>query len=186
MSRLNVLWVVPALLSLTGCAGVVSLHPLAVPNGKDTVFDPALLGTWEDVKGEAGKARTRYIVERAESGYKVTAKEGNEKQEGTMHLMKIGSRYLLDVFCPTDSASPPVHIFLRLRFDKDTAWVAEMDTPWLKDEIESRGQPRHETLVDGGDKLVLTASTAELNRYLLPLAGDDRSFDTETELRRVK
>jgi hypothetical protein len=186
MTRLPLLWLVPALLSLSGCAGVVSLHPLAVPNGKDTVFDPALLGTWEDVTGDAGKVRTRYVVERAESGYKVTAQEGNEKHEGTMHLMKVGGRYLLDVFCPSEGAGPSVHLFLRLRLDKDAAWLAEMNTPWLKDQIESRGQPRHETLEEGGDKLLLTASTAELIRYLLPLAGDDRSFDTEAELRRIR
>jgi hypothetical protein len=186
MSAARLVWLIPALLSSTGCAGVVSLHPLAVPNGKDTVFEPALLGTWEEIKAESGGVKTRYTVERGESGYKVNAVAEAERVEGTMHLMKVGDRYLLDVLCPSNGAPPPVHLFLRLRFEKDVAWVSEMDTSWVKDQIETRRQPRHEVLIEGGEKLVFTASTAELRRHLLPLARDDRSFGEETELRRVK
>jgi hypothetical protein len=185
MSKIKTVWLIPALLWLTGCAGVVSLHPLAVPNGKDTVFEPALLGTWEEVKAESRGEKTRYTVDRAESGYKVSTLAESNKLEGTMHLMKVGNRYLLDILCDSDGAPPPVHLFFRLRLDKDSAWVSEMDSSWLQDEIEARGVPRHEVL-EGGDRLVLTASTAELHRHLLPFVGDDRSFGAEIELRRVK
>jgi hypothetical protein len=61
-----------------------------------------------------------------------------------------------------------------------------MNTDWLKDHIETQGQPRHEVVMEGGEKLVLTASTAELWRYLAPLVGDDRSFDKEFQVRRIK
>jgi hypothetical protein len=61
-----------------------------------------------------------------------------------------------------------------------------MNTSWLKDRIEANGLPRHEVLMDDGERMVLTASTAELWRHLIPLARDDRSFDKEFQLRRVK
>ena len=186
MTILKTFWLAPALLSLTGCAGMVSLHPLAIPNAKETVFDPALVGVWEEVEADADGTRTRYTVERAESGYTVTAMADSQKNEGTMHLMKVGDRYLLDVLCRSEGAPPAVHLFLRLRLDKDSAWLAEMDTDWLRDEIQSSGQPRHEVVTEEGEKFVLTASTGELQRYLLPLARDDRAFDKEFELRRVK
>ncbi len=171
------------LVCLSGCAGVVSLHPLAEPNGKNTVFDPALLGTWEEVKPSDNGQKVQYSVGRAESGYSVVAHDGKETIKGTMRLMKAGDRYLLDVLSASDGAPPPVHLFFRLRLDGDKAWVAEMDSRWLRDQIESSGRPRHEVAED--DRLVLTAPPAELRRYLLPYAEDQRAFGDETELRRV-
>ena len=61
-----------------------------------------------------------------------------------------------------------------------------MESPWLQDQIKTRGELRHEVLGEDNDKVVLTASPAELLRYLLPYAADDRSFGEETELRRLK
>jgi hypothetical protein len=172
------------LVSLSGCAGVVSLHPLAIPNDKDVVFDPALMGTWEEVKADRNGARTRYIVDRAESGYAVNVDP--DKAKGTMHVLKTGDRYLLDIYCPSDGPPLPVHLFVKLRLDKDSAWLAEMDGNWFKEQIRTRGQLRHEVLAEDDDRIVLTASPSELRRYLLPYAADDRSFGGETELQRIK
>ncbi len=184
MCKVKVILLISAMASLTGCAGVVSLHPLALPNGKDTIFEPALLGTWEEVKAEADGTKSRYTIARAESGYSVIA--GTDEFKGTMHLMKVGDRLLLDVYCPSDGAPPPVHLFLKLRLDKDAAWVAEMDTDWLKAQIETSGELRHEVLTEADDKVVLTASPTELREHLLPYVADEKSFAEETELRRVK
>ncbi|MCX6626201.1 MAG: hypothetical protein NTW28_01040 [Candidatus Solibacter sp.] len=162
MSQTKVVLLIASLVSLTGCAGVVSLHPLALPNGKDIVFDPALLGTWEEVKTADQVAITRYTVARAESGYSVIA--GPDEIKGTMHLMKVGAGYLLDVYCPSDGAPPPVHLFLKLRLEKDSAWVAEMDSGWLKDRIKTRGELRHEVLGEENDRVVLTASPPTRDR----------------------
>ncbi len=195
MLNAKVILLILVLVSLTGCGAVVSLHPLAIPNGNDTVFDPALVGTWEEVKAEPDGTKDRYIVDRAESGYSVKAvasvTSGREPGQTpgppeTMHLMKVGNRLLLDVYCPSDSALPPVHLFLRLRLEKDTAWVSGMDSSWLQDQIEASGLPRHEVLADDWNRMVLTASSAELRRHLLPYVSDNKSFSEETELHRVK
>ena len=135
MRELKVALLVWILASLTGCAGVVSLHPVALPNDKDVVLDPAMVGTWEKVKTKSGDAKETYVVTRAESGYLVSTKPDEFK--GTMHLLKVGDRYLLDVYCPSDGAPPPVHLFFKLRLDKDTAWVAEMDSDWFKQQIKT-------------------------------------------------
>lgn len=184
MSNVKVVLLISALVSLTGCAGVVSLHPLAVPNGKETVFDPALLGTWEEVKTPRDGAKTRYTVARAESGYSVVADP--DQITGTFHLIKADNRTLLDVYYPSKTGHPAVHLFFKLRLEKDTAWVAEMDSGWLQDQIRSSALLRHEVLAEDGDQVVLTASPAELRRYLLPYAADARSFGGEIELRRIK
>ncbi len=186
MSKTKIVLLISALASLSGCAGVTSLHPLAMPNGKDTVFDPALLGIWEEVKAQPDGGKTRYTIARAESGYSVSAAQGLEKHEGTMRLMKVGDRYLLDVYCPSQGAPPAVHLFVRLRLEKDTAWVSEMDTPWLRDQIHSGNQLRREVLSEDGNRILLTASTAELRTYLLPYVANNKAFGGEEELRRIK
>ena len=61
-----------------------------------------------------------------------------------------------------------------------------MDSDWLKEQIKTRGQLRHEVLMEDHERVVLTASPGELRRYLLPYVADDRSFGEETELRRIK
>ena len=92
----------------------------------------------------------------------------------------------MDIYCPSDGPPLPVHLFVKLRLDKDSAWLAEMDGNWFKEQIRTRGQLRHEVLAEDDDRIVLTASPSELRRYLLPYAADDRSFGGETELQRIK
>ena len=172
MRRFQVVLLASMLVSLSGCGGVVSLHPLAMPNDKEAIFDPALVGTWEEVKVDKDGSKTRYVVDRAESGYRVNLDPGNPA--GTMHLLKVADRYLLDVYCPSDGMGLPVHLFFKLRIEKDSAWLAEMQSNWLKEQIKTRAQLRHEVLRED-DRIVLTASSSELRRHLLPYVADDRS-----------
>jgi hypothetical protein len=184
LTKNKVVPLILAVASLTGCAGVASLHPLALPNGKDIVFDPALLGTWEEADTAGNVAAARYTVAGGDPGYTFSVVAGTDEMRGTMYLMKAGGRYLLDVYCPGDGGSLPAHVFLRLRLEKDAVWVAAMDSDWLQDRIKTRGELRHELLTEGDRRVVLTASSAELRQYLLPYAADERSFGEECELRR--
>jgi hypothetical protein len=62
-----------------------------------------------------------------------------------------------------------------------TVWT--METDWLRDQITTRGLPRHEVLDDGG--LVLTATTGELWTWLaLPYMNDQRAFGSSWTLKR--
>jgi len=184
MRTLKVVSIPCMLLLLSGCAAVISVHPLAGPDDKDAVFDPALVGTWEDVDTPGNGAGTRFNVTGHDSAYSVTV--DGDGTTYTMRLLKVGGRYLLDVDCPSDGPSPPVHMFLKLRRQNDTAWVASMDSQWLMEQIKTRGQPRHETLEEDSHRILLTASPTELREFLLPYAGDDRAFSDEGQLRRVK
>jgi hypothetical protein len=199
MRKLQVCFLTALLGGLTGCAGVVSLHPLVLPNDQDAIFDPALVEAWEDADPHF---RTVYTVSRAESGYNVTLRASDPSDAGkqevklSMHLLKVGDRRLLDIYtkdlacanegCDSAATQLPVHVFFRLRLDKDSAWLSAMDSDWLRGQIKTRGQLRHEVLTEDNDKLVLTASPSELRRYLLPYVADDRSFGHEDEIERIK
>ncbi len=171
---------------LTGCTNVASLHPLADEDGRDTVFDPALLGAWEDPT-DTSSTRLTFTLARADSGsgYSYNVTSGSEESNGTMYLIKTAGRYLMDIYCKNNDGSISAHVFVRLRLEKDTAWVATMDSDWLREQIETRGELRHEIMTESDNRLVLTASRDELRRYLLPYAADERSFSEEGEVRRV-
>ncbi len=190
MRKMNVFFLVLVLVSLTGCAGVVSLHPLATPDDRRVTFDPALVGTWEVVDANPDGVRMRYVVVSAPPGYVVTA--GPNQERCTMQLLKVGDRRLLDVYFPNDGPLVPVHVFYKLRLEKDAAWLAEMESDWLMEQIKASGSVRHELLNEevplsqGVKRILLTASTGELQSGFLPYAADDRSFIEEIELKRIK
>jgi hypothetical protein len=177
MLRWKAVLLVASAAVLTGCAGVVSLHPVAAAH----VADPNLEGQWRETKADSDGGYTVYSVAREAAGYKVSA--STVKLEGTMRVLRAGDQYLLEVRCPSDGPSPPVYVFLRVRLEGNSLWAAEMQSDWLKEQISSGGKLRHE-VVDG-NKVVLTASPDELRRFLLPFAADKRAFDDETELRRL-
>jgi hypothetical protein len=205
MRKLQVCVLTAFLGFLTGCAGVVSLHPLVLPTDHDAIFDPTLVGAWEDVDPHF---RNVYTVSRAESGYNVTLHPSDPGDAGkrevklSMHLLKVGDRRVLDVYtkdltCSSETATysvncdnyytqVQVHVFFKLRVEKDSAWWSEMGSDWLKEQIKTRAQLRHEVLTEEHDKFVLTASPDELRRYLLPYVADDRSFEHENEIQRIK
>ena len=79
MTKAKGVLVILALASLTGCSGVVSRHPLALPDDKETVFDPALLGTWEEAADSGDVLKNRYTVARADSGYSIRVNTGAEE-----------------------------------------------------------------------------------------------------------
>ena len=189
MPKLRLAIPVAIVVLLNGCAGVVSLHPLVTETDKDAVFDPALVGSWQESKPDSQGSGPIYVVSRlGESGYSVSAKTEKGDSSVPMRLLKVGNRFLLDVRFSGDDPTLPVHLFFRVRVEKDTAWIAEMDTDWLIEQIKTKGQLRYEILDEKGQdrRLVLTASTAELRKYLLPYVSEAKSFADETEFHRVK
>jgi len=190
MWKANVILLLATLVSSTGCVSVVSLHPLAAPHDKDAVFEPGLVGTWQEADSQDDK--TQYVVTHDESGYAVIVKTGVEKSGGgkeevklKMQLLRVGGRYLLDIDCPSDDPAVPVHIFFKLRLEQDSAWLALMDSDWLKEQIKTSVVLRHEVLTEDHGRILLTGSPDELRSYLLPYVADDRSFEDETGLRRI-
>jgi len=177
---------------LTGCAGVVSLHPLINDSDSDAAVEPGILGQWREVspddKPESANGQI-YTVERAEkSGYKLTTLDNGVEKSGVFHLLKLKDRYLVDVRDDVDDPPLPCHIYFSLVLQKDSLKLSEMDTPWLKDQIAHRQGLHTEELTEpnAAGKIVITSPHDDLRKYFLPLASDSRSFANESELRRVK
>ena len=187
---------------LGGCVPVMSLHPLYTE--KDVVFEEKLLGIWVD---DPNGPKTTWEFQRPdeeEKGYKLifTDEEG-KKGSFAVHLVKLTDRLFLDVY-PTDFPCGdiedpnkkdwlpytslffvPAHTFIkidsigpelimRLTDDENMETLLKEDPNAVKFELLKEVH------------IVLTASTKELQAFVLKYADDERLFSKETVLSRKK
>jgi hypothetical protein len=174
------------LAGLTGCTSVASRYPLFPENAKEVVFDPALLGRWQDPEDDN---RIYQVTRLNESSYAIEWKEDGKSVIATVQLLKV--RGVLLANAAVIDANDSEHYFTRhflakVRTEPDKIQVAAMSTQWLIDRIVATGKPAHDPAEEGSSNLVLTAPSAELRKYLLPYADRPEAFEKETELHRVK
>ncbi len=192
MRKISIGVLAAALQLLTGCAGVVSLHPLVTDTDKDAFFDPALVGSWREISpddkpGSAGGQV--YVVTRdGQNGYKASTTDDGVEKSVLFHIFKLPDRYLLDVRDDLGDPALPAHVYFGLTLEKDVLMLSEMDTPWLKQQVAASKELRSEELTetDVKGKVVITSPQGDLRKYFLPLAADSRSFANQSELHRVK
>ena len=184
---------------LVGCGPVMSLHPLY--NKEDVVFEKKLLGAWV---GDSNTNKTTWEFKcpnEPQKAYELIFTDG-EGQKGSfeVYLVKLDNKLFLDIYTalsPLEIAEPnsvkwpynqfffvPAHTFikvdsvepqLRMRLTNDE----EMEK-LLK---EDPNAVKHE-LVE--DRIILTASTKELQAFVLRYADDKRVFTEEIVLSRKK
>ncbi len=178
---------------------VRSLQPLYT--GKDLVFRKELLGTWKEADGsntwrfeQAGPRKYRLTQ------FQRTYQEGFMKGDSVpgdsavfdAHLVQLGDYLFLDVFpepltCRNDYYKIhflPVHTFTRLWIEESRLTMSMMDGDWLKKLIdEGKLKIAHETI---HGQIVLTASTAVLQRLVISFAEDEEAFPEPGELVRVE
>ena len=181
---------------LGGCIPVMSLHPLF--NEKDVVFDEKLLGGWVDDSNSIWEFKR---VGESENAYNLifTDKEG-KKGSFVAHLVKLENRLFLDVYPsepPWDEKDPnkiewlyntlfyiPAHTFIKINGIEPELKLQLTDDDELKKLLKEDPNAAEHTSIE--DKLVLTASTKELQAFVLKYADDSRLFTKEIVLNRKK
>jgi hypothetical protein len=170
---------VAALLS-SACL-VVSLQPVYEP--ETIAFDPALVGTWL-----AGEDDMTISFARGEwHSYHVTVEERDDRTRLSARLTRVGERLYLDV-SPLDGADVapmllPVHGIYRLALDGETLSLSDLNYEQLE-RLSREGSAGLPIAIDARKNVVITASTAELRRWLVTHADDEGLFDAPTILRR--
>jgi len=189
MRKIVIATLAAALGALTGCGALLSRNPLFPENAKEVVFDPALLGKWQEVTHNDKKI---YQVSRLDdSAYFISFEDDGRPEMATMQLLKVRALSLLDIrFIDEDSPDPSEHyftwhLFAKIRTEPDTVHLAVMGSKWLRERILATGKPAHTQAAEKED-LKLTAPSAELRKTLLPYLDHPEAFEDETELRRVK
>jgi hypothetical protein len=168
-------------LALTGCV-VTSIYPYYTD--KDLVFDPALLGDWMDAGTTNEPAEYARIERAGEKGYWVTAFTTSETNRSDVHLFRLKQQMFLDV-CPTNRSLDyvPVHQVSKVTRIEPTIETANLNYDWLAKLLEKNPREiRHMVLREKpgdeqGGRIVLTADTKELQRFILKHVNNTNAWN---------
>jgi len=182
---------------LGGCVPVMSLHSLYTE--EDVVFEEKLLGTWVDDSND-----TTWEFSRAgakEKAYKLIYSD-NEGKRGSFdaHLVKLENQLFLDIF-PNQFTSEqqnweemkwaynffffaPAHTFIKIDYIEPQLKMRRTVNDEMKELFKEEPNAVKHELVE--DEIVLTASTKELQAFVLKYAYDIRVFPAKIVLTRKK
>ena len=181
---------------LGGCIPVMSLHPLFTE--ETLVFEEKLLGTWVDDSNNIWEFKDPNEQEKI---YKLIFVD-NEGQKGSFdaRLTKLENKLFLDVYPsepPWDEEDPskvewsfntlffmPVHTFIKINGIEPELKLQLTDDDELKKLLKENPNSIEHTSTE--DKFVLTASTKELQAFVVKYADDSRVFTAEVVLARKK
>ena len=185
MRTMKILLTFGIALLISGCLQP-SLHPLFTE--KDLVFDPALIGAWV---GENEK-ETWILQKAGDHTYDLFYEGERDSAKFEAHLVRLGKFEFLDIYPEEPDIKNGfykshlilAHTFSRIWRDGDTLRTAMLNPDWLKDMIARKKlKIAHERLHDW---IVLTASTKELQKFILKYAEDVNAFPDPAEFHRQK
>lgn len=167
---------------------VPSLYPLYTD--KDLIFEPSLLGRWDLKNKEAGITWSFHKSKDRKYKLIIDYIENDSTSQFEVHLVKIGKYLFLDLY-PIKSEKNrgfynshfiPVHTFSKIMLDKDILTI-EMLNPAVMERmiIDKKINISHERL---DKEIILTASTKELQRFVLRYAEDKTLFSCKFEFHR--
>ncbi len=182
---------------MSACA-VVSLHPLFT---KDTlVFRKDMLGKWTDKDSESTEWKFEDDNDENTPGYVLTYTgqklNSNELEifEYDVHLVKLGEYYFLDFerilseeeesrFLSNLAPWIPAHSFAKIEFKNNEMILYFFDAEKLEKLLEQQKiRIRHERI--DADIFVLTASSEELQKFVVKYANEPEAFEEATVLKR--
>jgi hypothetical protein len=182
MRSIKILAVLGIALLMSGCV-LSSLHPLFTE--KDLVFDKSLLGTWTG----AGEDDTLTFEDGGEKAYDLTYSAEGPKVRYKAHLVQLGKYRFLDIY-PQESEDYdayhfiPAHTFWKIWMEEDNLHIDGLAHDWLKNMIDQKKiKIPHEVLED---RILLTATTKELQEFVLKYAEDASAFSVTEEFHRQK
>jgi hypothetical protein len=193
MKTKNILLIVTIALLVSGCL-VKSLHPFYKES--DVVFNPSLIGTWLD------NDSSKWVIEQSEmkkfpgesqlqNSYKITYYEKNEASVFDTHLFKLNNQLYVD-FVPSDIKIPeltgyhlvPTHSIAKVSISENEISLKWFNETWLASLFEkNKIRISHETIPneDGDNMYVLTASTDELQKFIIKYGNDPAAFKDNSD-----
>ena len=184
---------------LGGCVPVMSLHSLYTEG--DVVFEENLVGTWVD---DPDSPKTTWEFSRAgakEKAYKlVYSDDEGKKGSFVVHLVKLENKLFLDVL-PSQFPSEqqdwekmkwaynffffvPAHTFIKIDSIEPQLKMRRTINDEMKELFKEEPNAVKHELVE--DEIILTASTKELQAFVLKYAYDIRVFPAKIVLTRKK
>ena len=181
---------------LGGCLPVMSLYSLYTE--ENVVFEEKLLGIWVDDPNSPETIWEFKRVDEPKNAYKLIFSDNKDRKGSFVaHLVKLQNRLFLDVYpgeLPWEPDDPnevkwlynsffliPAHTFIRI-----DSIEPQLRMRLINDEMADllKEDPNAVEHTSIEDRLILTASTKELQAFVLKYAGDRRLFSNEVILNR--
>jgi len=173
------------------CSCIPSVNPFYTD--QDVVFDARLLGEWQE-KHKSDKPDVWKFDGTTNKMYKLTVTEKEGKQgRFNAHLFQLKQEYFLDLI-PDDCQYAtnqadlvafsmfPGHLLLRASQLEPELKLAFFDFGWLEKFLEKN--PKALAHHKEGDRIVLTAGTRDLQKFVLKHLGEDELFEKPDEMIR--
>lgn len=175
---------------LAGCV-VESVYPFYTT--KDITFDPALVGKWADAKATNDATEFWQFDRQGQNSYVLTLSSATETNAYDATLFQLSRHTFLDL-CSTNRVDNqlPLHYLMKLELSAPSLKFQLLDYKWLTELLEKKPQTLRHILVPGGagntnnPQLVLTAETAELQKFILKYVTDTNAFTRPDEMKRWK
>jgi hypothetical protein len=189
MKTRNLIAIAIAAVLLSAC--IPSVNPFYT--NKDVVFDPRLLGEWQ-MKESSDEPQLWKFEKGDDKAYKLTVTEKDSKRgEFNAHLFKLKQEFFLDLIpgnCDyaTNQADLvafsmfPGHLLLRVPQLGPELKLAFCDFDWLKKHLEANPKALAHRIEQ--DRILLTASTRDLQRFVLRHLAAGELFQKPGELVR--
>lgn len=171
------------------------------------MFRKGLIGTWDQVDKENTWQFTESRADQNHQAYRLVLTD-DKGRPGTFlaHLVKLDDTLFLDLFPIAPQVAnngfykfhyQRVHTFLRVELGERELSLAPMSPKWLENYLaEHPGALSHTKVTSAGqlptgdennaaERLLLTASTAELQRYLRKHSGTEGAFGDPIALQKI-
>ena len=176
------------MLFLAGCV-VTSIYPYYTD--KDLVFDQAMLGNWVEA-GQTNESSEHVRFEAmGTNGYWATVFGDSETNSFEVHLFRLNAQLFVDSF-PTNRSLDfvPVHQVSKVTQIGPEIETANLNYDWLAKLLEKNPRTiRHMVLRDNpGDehgRIVLTADTKELQRFILKNVNNTNAWNEPSQFKRL-
>ena len=182
---------------LGGCLPVMSLHSLYTK--ENVVFEEKLLGTWVDDPNSPEAIWEFKRIDEPKNAYKlIFSDDKGQKGSFVAHLVKLRNKLFLDVYpdkLPWEPDDPnkvkwlfnsffliPAHTFIKIDSIEPQLKMRLINDGKMEELLEDDPNAVKHTSIE--DRLILTASTEELQAFVLKYADDSRVFFDEIVLNR--
>jgi hypothetical protein len=176
------------MLFLAGCV-VTSIYPYYTD--KDLVFDPVLIGNWVDAGKTNETSEYLRFEQVGEKGYRATFFGTDETNSIDVFLFRLKQQLFVDSF-PTNRSLDfvPVHQVSKVTQIGPIVETANLNYDWLTKLLEKNPKAirhmllRENTGEEQGGRVVLTAETKELQRFILKYVNNTNAWKEPTQWKR--
>ncbi|MEQ8812141.1 MAG: hypothetical protein RIE59_23940, partial [Imperialibacter sp.] len=194
MKAKSIIGMLALVMAASSCT-VQSLHPLY--DEKTMIYEPCLEGEWIDDDGNS------WVIKRAQrpdanqlkkelvnpKAYQITYHGDSVETNLDACMVKLDGTYFIDLF-PAENYDKeigndillgnllPVHTFSKVETQDDSLYIYQFDSEWLSDLIKNNQiRISHEVVkAHGADRVVLTAPTNELQKFVAKYHNDPKAF----------